>query len=81
MNINKGLLLVCIGFLIAIPIVSCSPPYADNAPRKPHVVNEAPHNRIYDFFLEDGTRCVYVDGVREGGLSCDFDANRRRAER
>ncbi len=40
----------------------------------------APHARIYDFFLEDGTRCVYVTGVREAGLSCDFDANRRRAE-
>ena len=64
----KGLLLVGFGFLI----VACAPASSDNTPRQPHVINEAPYERIYDFYLEDGTRCVYVDGVREGGLSCDF---------
>ncbi len=64
----KGLLLlVCFGFLM----VACAPS-PDNTPRQPRIEYFAPHERIYDFYLEDGTRCVYVDGVREGGLSCDF---------
>ncbi len=27
---------------------------------------------VDDFFLQDGTRCVWVTGVRRAGLSCDW---------
>lgn len=26
----------------------------------------------YEFTLSDGTQCVYVDGYRNGGISCDW---------
>ena len=32
--------------------------------------------RVYNFILKDGTHCIYVDGIREGGLSCDFTLTR-----
>ena len=32
--------------------------------------------RVYNFTLKDGTHCIYVDGIREGGLSCDFTLTR-----
>lgn len=76
-----GLILAFICIIgLGLALSSCSPPYKASEPREPRVLNEAPPEPIYDFFLDDGTRCVYVNGVREGGLSCDFDANRRRAE-
>ncbi len=75
--------LVCI-IILGLALSGCSPSVNDQNPiwldQRAQYYTVAPHTRIYDFFLEDGTRCVYVTGVREAGLSCDFDANRRRAE-
>jgi len=74
--IGNKIILICIVLALAVSCVSDD----TSPPREPRVLYEAPPETIYDFFLKDGTRCVYVNGVREGGLSCDFDANRRRAE-
>jgi outer membrane biogenesis lipoprotein LolB len=30
---------------------------------------------VYDFKLEDGTRCIFAESVNRGGVSCDWKSN------
>ena len=55
-------------------LISCEH-VSDEERNKMHINdirNYAPNLQIHDFKLEDGTRCVYVSGHRQAGLSCDF---------
>lgn len=70
--------LLAIGIMTALTMVSCGPDKTSQGNVIPNT--ERTPRLILDFFLDDGTRCVFAKSGYGGGLSCDFDANRRRAE-
>lgn len=73
----KAPLLISLG-LVLMYSVACAPATNDQGQVIPDL-DSTPHI-VQDFFLDDGTRCVFTKSSSAGGLSCDFDANRRRAE-
>lgn len=33
---------------------------------------DIPYNDVYEFHLNDGTRCVVFSGNKRGGITCDW---------
>ena len=67
--------------LAAIGIASCEAPSVTHYSTVDATVMKLDSDRIgsgrvYNFTLKDGTHCIYVDGIREGGLSCNFTMTR-----
>ncbi len=69
--------LVCI-IILGLALSGCGPEKNSQGNVIPNT-NRTPAS-VRDFFLDDGTRCIFAKTANAGGLSCDFDANRRRAE-
>lgn len=60
--------------LAALLLAGCSqtPQAQSVVPNVPEGVQRVGYNDVYDFKLEDGTRCVLMDGYRSGGITCNW---------
>ena len=79
---KKGILiciLLAVGIVAALALEGCGSDTNSQGNIIPNTNRRPP--LVQDFFLDDGTRCIFAKRANAGGLSCDFDANRRRAER
>lgn len=61
------ILLTIVGVVVGL-LYAASVPDTDTK----DFVQSKDFGRVYDFTLDDGTRCVYVTRAYQGGLSCDW---------